>query len=49
MIQHCLSVQVGTKVLGYGSGGTVVLEGELEGRPVAIKRLLVRRDLNDMT
>lgn len=29
-------------MLGYGSGGTVVLEGSLEGRPVAIKRLLAR-------
>lgn len=35
-------MQVGTKVLGYGSGGTVVLEGHLDGRPVAVKRLLAR-------
>lgn len=35
-------VQVGTQVLGYGSGGTVVLEGQLDGRPVAVKRLLAR-------
>ena len=31
-----------THVLGYGSGGTVVLSGELDGRPVAVKRLLAR-------
>ena len=29
-------------MLGYGSGGTVVLSGELDGRPVAVKRLLAR-------
>lgn len=29
-------------MLGYGSGGTVVLEGALDGRPVAVKRLLAR-------
>lgn len=34
--------QVGTAVLGYGSGGTVVLQGRLDGRPVAVKRLLAR-------
>jgi hypothetical protein len=33
---------VGTAVLGYGSGGTVVLQGRLDGRPVAVKRLLAR-------
>jgi hypothetical protein len=33
---------VGTVVLGYGSGGTVVLLGRLDGRPVAVKRLLAR-------
>jgi hypothetical protein len=33
-------LQVGPAVLGYGSGGTVVFEGLLEGRPVAVKRLL---------
>ena len=33
-------LQVGPAVLGYGSGCTVVFEGLLEGRPVAVKRLL---------
>ncbi len=28
------------KVLGLGSGGTVVFEGSLNGRPVAVKRML---------
>lgn len=28
------------RVLGYGSGGTVVYEGRLEGRRIAVKRLL---------
>lgn len=37
-----MGVQVGTQVLGYGSGGTVVLAGELDGRHVAVKRLLAR-------
>jgi hypothetical protein len=31
---------VSSKIIGFGSHGTVVLEGELEGRQVAIKRLL---------
>ena len=31
---------VGPGILGLGSGGTVVFEGELDGRPVAVKRLL---------
>lgn len=34
--------QVGTQVLGYGSGGTVVLQGRLGNRLVAVKRLLAR-------
>ena len=33
-------LRVGPKVLGYGSGGTVVFEGQLDGRSVAVKRLL---------
>ncbi len=33
-------LQVGPDVLGYGSGGTVVFAGELDGRPVAVKRML---------
>ncbi len=28
------------RVLGYGSGGTVVYEGSLEGRRIAVKRML---------
>jgi hypothetical protein len=34
------SLSVSEKILGYGSHGTVVLEGSFEGRPVAIKRML---------
>ena len=34
------AIQVSEKVLGYGSHGTVVLEGKFEGRKVAIKRML---------
>ena len=34
------SSKVGPGVLGYGSGGTVVFSGELDGRPVAVKRML---------
>ena len=33
-------MRVGPDVLGYGSGGTVVFAGELDGRPVAVKRML---------
>ena len=29
-------------VLGYGSHGTVVLRGSLNGRPVAVKRMMSR-------
>ena len=33
-------LEVGTVILGYGSGGTVVYEGILDGRKVAVKRIL---------
>jgi serine/threonine-protein kinase/endoribonuclease IRE1 len=33
-------LEVGPGVIGYGSCGTVVFEGVLDGRPVAVKRLL---------
>lgn len=33
-------LRVGPKIIGYGSGGTVVFAGELDGRPIAVKRLL---------
>ena len=36
----CCRLQVGPGVLGYGSGGTVVFAGELDGRSVAVKRML---------
>ncbi len=37
------SIKVDTdKVLGYGSGGTVVYEGTFEGRDVAVKRMLLQ-------
>lgn len=32
---------VSDKVLGYGSSGTVVFEGKFQGRPVAVKRMLL--------
>ena len=35
-----MALQIGSQILGYGSGGTLVFEGELDGRPVAIKRIL---------
>ena len=31
---------VSQKVLGHGSAGTVVFEGSLDGRPIAVKRML---------
>jgi serine/threonine-protein kinase/endoribonuclease IRE1 len=33
-------LRVGPGILGYGSAGTIVYEGSLDGRPVAVKRLL---------
>jgi len=33
-------LRVGPGILGYGSAGTVVYEGSMDGRPVAVKRLL---------
>jgi serine/threonine-protein kinase/endoribonuclease IRE1 len=33
-----------SEILGYGSHGTVVFKGSLNGRPVAIKRMLSRFD-----
>lgn len=33
-------LRVGPGVIGYGSAGTVVFEGSMDGRPVAVKRLL---------
>lgn len=33
-------MQVSPIVLGYGSQGTVVFEGCLHGRPVAVKRMM---------
>lgn len=35
-------LRVGPGILGYGSCGTIVFEGELDGRPVAVKRLLAQ-------
>ena len=42
VMRGCLGwhVQVGPQVLGYGSQGTMVYEGCLHGRTVAVKRLL---------
>ena len=36
------SLGVSTLVLGYGSQGTVVFKGSLNGRPVAVKRMLAQ-------
>lgn len=33
-------LKFGPTVLGYGAGGTIVYDGELHGRPVAVKRIL---------
>ncbi len=33
-------MEVGPEILGYGSSGTLVFEGTLDGRPIAVKRLL---------
>ena len=33
-------MEIGPEILGYGSGGTLVFEGTLDGRPIAVKRLL---------
>lgn len=35
------NLTVSDKILGYGSSGTVVFEGNFQGRPVAVKRMLV--------
>lgn len=32
---------VSDKILGYGSAGTVILQGSFQNRPVAVKRLLI--------
>ncbi len=31
---------IGPGIVGYGSSGTLVFEGSLDGRPVAVKRVL---------
>lgn len=40
MVQPLSKILVKDRVLGYGSGGTVVYEGTLEGRRIAVKRML---------
>ena len=35
------NLTVSEKILGYGSSGTVVLQGSFQGRPVAVKRMLL--------
>ena len=37
--QQC-AIQVRDEILGYGGQGTVVYKGKLDGRDVAVKRLL---------
>lgn len=34
-------LEVSDKILGYGSSGTVVFQGSFQGRPVAVKRMLL--------
>lgn len=34
------NIEITKKVLGYGSGGTIVYEGTLDGRRIAVKRML---------
>ncbi|BDA47514.1 probable serine/threonine-protein kinase/endoribonuclease IRE1 at C-terminar half [Coccomyxa sp. Obi] len=33
-------MEIGPDILGYGSSGTLVFEGTLHGRPIAVKRIL---------
>ena len=33
-------MEIGPEILGYGSSGTLVFEGTLHGRPIAVKRIL---------
>lgn len=41
-LEHDLkTLTVSDKILGYGSSGTVVFEGSFQGRPVAVKRMLL--------
>lgn len=41
-LEHDLkTLEVSEKVLGYGSSGTVVFQGSFQGRPVAVKRMLL--------
>lgn len=35
-------LRISEEVLGMGSSGTVVFSGELQGRPVAVKRMLLQ-------
>ena len=42
-VQQIGSIQIYSKdILGYGSHGTIVMRGSLNGRPVAVKRMLVQ-------
>ncbi|QLL33361.1 hypothetical protein HG536_0E02720 [Torulaspora globosa] len=41
-LEHDLkTLTVSDKILGYGSSGTVVFQGSFQGRPVAVKRMLL--------
>ncbi|EJS43442.1 ire1p [Saccharomyces arboricola H-6] len=39
--QSLQNLVVSEKILGYGSSGTVVFQGSFQGRPVAVKRMLI--------
>lgn len=41
-----LGMQVTSEILGYGSCGTIVFRGTLDGRQVAVKRIL--RQFNEL-
>ena len=43
---RCLEMQVTSEILGYGSCGTIVFSGTLDGRQVAVKRIL--RQFNEL-
>lgn len=38
---HLKHLSISSRVLGYGSSGTVVFQGKFQNRPVAVKRLLI--------
>ncbi|XBW35303.1 hypothetical protein QEN19_000870 [Hanseniaspora menglaensis] len=39
--KRLVNISISNKILGYGSAGTVVYQGNFQNRPVAVKRLLL--------